>query len=239
MDAAAQPTSTNSWSSAGFYIGISALIALAVGLIVWAVVSRHYQGFTGSSGNTKTEGYQGPTQGVSDIPCGQESSEAVALSELFSNKKSTTGEGQRDLLEFKLILSKLCCIKHDLVSVSQRVQATMYIPYNTTHDRENPADTVARCFTRSIPPRDLEISFETWKTRALLLLSRLCTSYNLNNSEQEMAKNSFTALWMDVFSVAQGACTPPLKTPEYGSPRDPKPFSPETIEDLGPYKGYY
>jgi hypothetical protein len=249
---AGSPNASNAPYSTLFYVGLSALIALAVGITIWNVVIRSKQGFTGtpsisgmpampgmSGKQKKSEGFQGPTNGVSDISCGQESAEAVAIADLFATKKSTTGEGQRDLLEFKIILSKLCCIKHDLVSTAQVVQATMYIPYNTTHDRENPADTVARCFTKSIPPRDLEISFDTWKKRAMVLLSRLCTSYNITDPESARIKNSFDSLWMDVYSIAQGACTPPLKAPAYGSPRDPKPFLPETIEDLGPYKGYY
>lgn len=234
MEAAAATTPYSTF----LYVGLSALIAIVVGFTVWGVMIRTKQGFS-SSGNAKSEGFQGPTNGVSDISCGQESSEAVAISDIFSTKKSVTEEGSRDLLEFKLILSKLCCMKHDLVSTAQIVQATLFIPFNTTHDRENPADTVARCFTRSIPPRDLEISFNTWKTRALVLISRLCTSYDLNTTEAANVKDLFNTVWLDVFSIAQGACTPPLKAPEYGSPRDPKPFLPEAVEDLGCYKGYY
>ena len=71
----------------------------------------------------------------------------------------------------------------------------------------------------------------------MVLLSRLCTSYNITDPESARIKNSFDALWMDVYSIAQGACTPPLKAPAYGSPRDPKPFLPEIIEDLRALQG--
>ncbi len=188
----------------------------------------------------KKEGFQGPARGVSSIPCGQESSEVTNILEIFEKKRSSTEEGKPDLEEFKQILSKLCCMKHDLMGASQSVQNMMYLQYNNTHDRENPADTVARCFTKSIPPRDLDITFATWKDRALVLLNRLCTSYKLSSSDSEKVTNHFTSLWMDVFSIAKKSCSPP---PDDGSkvvsPRDVKGFTPETVEELGAYTGYY
>ena len=152
---------------------------------------------------------------------------------------SSTDEGQPDFKELKQILSKLCCMKHDLVGASQVVQNMLYIPYSNTHDRENPADTVARCFTKSIPPRDLYITFETWKTRALTLINRLCTSYNLSSSDSDRAIELFTTVWMDVFSIAKNRCSPPIKEYKEESPRDPKGHIPEYLEQHETYKGYY
>ena len=141
--------------------------------------------------------------------------------------------------EFKEILSKLCCMKHDLMSTSQSVQNILYIPYNNSHDRENPADTVARCFTKSIPPRDLDITFGTWKQRGLVLLNKLCTSYNLSPSETENATQNFTGVWIDVFSIAKNACSPPAEGAANESPRDVKGLTPVSVDELGPYNGYY
>lgn len=219
--------------TSSFFIAISFLIAAACGLIAYVLVSRQN---TVPSGH---EGFQGPTIGVSEIPCGQESSHAMAILQIFSNKISITEEGVPDLKEFKLILSKLCCLKHDLMSTAQVVQAMLYLPYNTTHDRENPADIAGRCFTKSIPMRDLDITFGTWKDRGLVLVSRLCTSYNLSSSESDEIQNKFTGLWIDVFSIAKNACIVTKEDPVYESPRDPKGFTPEDIQDLGSYKGYY
>ena len=210
-------------------------MAIAVGLIAYVFVAKRNTPPSGDS----YEGFQGPSHGVSDIPCGQESSYAIKLSELFALKQSTTGEGEADLKEFKQILTKLCCMKHDLMGTAQVVQSMLYIAYNNTHDRENPADTLARCFTKSIPPRDLDITFGTWKQRGLVLLKRLCTSYSLSPDEKEQATRNFNSVWMDVFSIAKNACSPPEKAPEYESPRDPKARMPEDLEDLGPYTGYY
>jgi hypothetical protein len=129
-------------------------------------------------------------------------------------------------------------MKHDLVGTAQVVQSMLYIPYNNTHDRENPADTLARCFTKSIPPRELDITFGTWKQRGQALVKRLCTSYNLSPSEKEQVNRNFNALWMDVFSIAKNACSPPENSSKE-SPRDLSGHTPEEVEELGPYNGYY
>ena len=89
---AGSPNASNAPYSTLFYVGLSALIALAVGITIWNVVIRSKQGFTGmpsisgmpampgmSGKQKKSEGFQGPTNGVSDISCGQESAEAVAI----------------------------------------------------------------------------------------------------------------------------------------------------------------
>jgi hypothetical protein len=231
MDASAVKT----LSDYSFFIFIAILIGLAAGLIANSIFSRMN---TVPSG-LRREGFQGPAIGVSDFPCGQESAEASALAELFTTKTSSTEEGEPDLKELKQILSKLCCMKHDLMSPGQVVQNMMYISYNNTHDRENPADTVARCFTKSMPPRDLDITFATWKQRGLALINKLCTSYNLSSSESDRATQLFTGVWIDVFSIAKNACSPTPNASESDSPRDPKGNMPVSVQELGPYTGYY
>jgi hypothetical protein len=223
--------------STSFFMFIALFAAMMTGIVVYMIILRNK---TVASGNW-SEGFQGPSRGVSDIQCGQESSFAIQLSELFATKKSSTEEGEADLREFKLIVSKLCCLKHDLMSTNQVVQATLYLPYNNTHDRENPADTVGRCFTKSLPPRDMEIAFETWVDRALFLLERLCTSYNLTQDEEKNAKENFLSVWSDSYDIAKEVCIAPAPPPitANGSPRDPKGFVPETVKELGPYSGYY
>ena len=227
--------------NSGAYI-INAMVAIfcaiIVGSMLYMVFSRIYTIPFRAPGKW-SEGFQGPAQGVSDISCGQDSAEAIALSEMFASRQSSTEEGAPDLKEFKLILSKLCCMKHDLMGASQVVQSTLYIPYSNTHDRENPADTVARCFTKSIPPRDLDITFGSWKQRGEELLNRLCTSYNFSKDESEKALGLFLSVWTDTFSIAKNACSPPSKTSESVSPRDLIGFTPESVQELGPYSGYY
>ena len=223
----------NPGSSTLFFV-IAFIAAIVAGLVAYKVLNTKK---TIASGNW--EGFQGPSKGVSDIPCGQESSFAVELSELFAKKVSTTEDGEADLTEFKLILSKLCCFKHDLMSTNQVVRSTLSIPFNTSHDRENIADTTGRCFTKGMPKRDLDIIFDTWKTRAHLLLDKLCTSYSLSDIESEKANNAFMSVWMDTLGVAKSVCISDTKKDADASPRDLKGFTPEEVKDLGPYNGYY
>ena len=243
--------------STTLYFIIASLIALAVGYVSYMILIKNK---TVASGNWPLDGFsdmvakevlkmidkkavkeafQGPSKGVSDIQCGQESSYAVSLSALFASKESTTGEGEADLDEFKQILSKLCCFKHDLMSTNQVVQSTLNLKFNTSHDRENPADTTGRCFTKSLPSRDLDIIFTTWRERGLALLDRLCTSYKLNDEEEKAAKNDFLSLWSDTHDVARTVCSPENKDIKNASPRDVRGVMPEKVQTLGAYTGYY
>lgn len=216
-----------------------AVIAIVVGVFVWFVVAA-VMARKNTVPSGANEGFQGPAVGVSTLPCGQESADAVAIMALFSNKESSTEEGVPDLKELATILSKMCCMKHDLMSPTQVVSSMMYLPYSNTHDRENPADTVARCFTKSMPPRDLDITFGTWRERGHLLINRLATSYNLTKGESERVKNSFNGVYIDVFSIAKGACVASSDgSGSKGSPRDPKGFMKEEVKELGAYDGYY
>lgn len=221
-------------ASTGLYIVIAIFFAVLVGFILNAVISRLK---TVPSGMNK-EGFQGPSRGLSDISCGQESSDATALSDLFSGKQSSTSDGESDLKEFKLILSKLCCMKHDLVSPSQVIDATLNLQYTTSHDRQSVADTVARCFTKSVPMRDLDISFATWKDRGLALLRKLCTSYNLTDQESQRAKGFFLGCWNETFSMAKEVCTS-KQAAESANPRDLHGYVSDKIKELGEYTGYY
>jgi len=227
---------TSSMISYGLFTGGVFLFAVFVGFILQLVMNRQN---TTPSGSMFKDGFQGAPLGVSTLPCGQESAEATAIVNLFEMKKSTTEEGDPDLTELIQILSKLCCMKHDLMSINKSVSSMLHIPYVNTHDRENPADTVGRCFTKSVPERDLNITFETWNTRAQHLIDRLCTSYNLSSQESDRVKNSFNALHMDVFIIAKGECLESKEMIKLGSPRDPKPFLTEDVKELGPYTGYY
>lgn len=232
-----EATGVTTVKSSAFFIVIAAIIAIAVGFICYTLFSKRNTVPSGSP--VYKEGFQGPALGVSSIPCGQESSHVTDVLGIFAGKKSDTGDGKADLKELKQIMSKMCCMKHDLMGANQKVDSTLYLSYNNTHDRENPADSVGRCFTKSMPPRDLDIIFATWKNRGLLLLNKLCTSYSLSPSDSEKAKRHFTMLWTDVFDIAKGACSPTERPSEYGSPRDPRGFLPAEVEELGEYKGYY
>ncbi len=153
----------------------------------------------------------------------------------------SVSEGPRDYSELRLILSKLACLKKDLMSPSGIVQATLYQPYATTHDREPVAETTARCFAKTIPARDLDISFETWRDRGNELLRRLCTAAKLSEAQASAQEQRFARLWADVYDVAKGACMKgePSIAGKPAGPRDPAPYVPADVSAVGPYEGYY
>jgi len=221
--------------SSTLFLFIALIVAAAVGYAAYKVINTNK---TIASG--KWEGFQGPSRGVSDIPCGQESSFAIELSDLFATKESTTEEGVADLTEFKIILSKLCCFKHDLMSTNRVVRATLSLPFNTSHDRENIGDTTGRCFSKGLPARDLDIVFDAWRTRGSVLLDKLCTSYSLSESEERQANNAFASVWMDTNRVARSVCLEGSNLDKKNeSPRDLNGYMPKAIKDLGAYLGYY
>ena len=126
------------------------------------------------------------------------------------------------------------------MSPSGIVEATRYQPYSTAHDIEAVAETTARCLAKTIPPRDLDIIIDKWNTRGQLLVKRLCTSYNLSNSELKKADTLFKACIVDVSDVAQSMC---LKgTVEIAGTKGPRtvaPYEPPELLELRAYKGYY
>lgn len=214
---------------------LAIIMAAVVSLISFTMIERNK---TVPSGNWMIEGYQGPPKGVSQIQCGQESSFVTAILDIFATKTSTTGDGNDDLKEFKLILSKLCCFKHDLMSTNKVVKSTMTLPFSTYHDRENLGDTTSRCFSKTIPPRDLEISFTTWRERAFLLLHKLCTSFSLTEQEETIVKKHFMSTWFDTYTIARDVCLAAEPTTNT-SPRDLKGLMAESLRNQGEYKGYY
>jgi hypothetical protein len=74
--------------------------------------------------------------------------------------------GTADYSELQLILSKLGCLKQDIMGPSGIVEATRYQAYETAHDREPIAEVAATCLNRTISKRDLEIIFVTFKDKA-------------------------------------------------------------------------
>jgi len=147
-------------------------------------------------------------------------------------------QGSADYEEFQLILSKLGCLKKDLMSPSGIVEATRYQPYATSHDREPVAEVAATCLNRTIPRRDLDIVFKTWLDRGKVLLKRLCTLTNLKESEVQRCEALFASANADVYSVAVGRCiiTPAEQAAEaHEAQPNEDPYGAEQRE----YKGYF
>jgi len=187
-----------------------------------------------------TEGFGGVAVGSGIPDCLRTSSEGAQIAGFFAGRSSSVEEGADDLRELLLLLGKLSCFKKDLMGVGGVIEATRYQPYSTAHDIESVAETTARCFAKTIPPRDLEIIFDKWSSRGAMLIRRLCTAYETKPQEFEMLKSMFENMIKDVKDVAGKSCfvgTPIINGKEQG--RDVKGYQPDDLVDLGPYKGRY
>jgi hypothetical protein len=149
--------------------------------------------------------------------------------------------GTPDYEEFQVMLSKIGCLKKDLMSPSGIVQATLYQPYANSHDREAVAEVAAMCLAKTIPERDLDIVFGTWRDRGNVLIRRLCTIASLTEADAKKAEELFANAWRDVYDVAKGRCLAAPSEVMYatGSPHDAQPNTTADVEDLAEYKGYF
>jgi len=229
----------------GAYTGIAFVVALvAVGLGWYFLYGRAatmptIQPFEDKE--EKKEGFYGGVAVGAGVPdCLRTSVEGARLHALFASKPSAYEEGPADFKELTLLLSQLSCFKKDLMGVAKQVEATRYQPFATQLDMEPIAETTARCFAKTIPPRDLELAFEKWSKRGIFLITRLCTAANLTESEVREAETLFHKFIADVKDVAQDACltgTPTIQAQPQLSPRDARSYDPGSSGRE--YFGYY
>lgn len=185
----------------------------------------------------RMEGFAGPSRGAGVPDCTRSSKEAAELIGLFRSKASTVEEGADDLRELALIAGKLACFKRDLLTPGHLVEATRKQPFSNSHDMEPIAETTARCFAKTIPKRDLDLSFDKWKTRGSFLVRRLCTAYNV---PQEQPQALLDALLADVYQIALGVCQKGGATiAGMPTPRLLEGVEPAGLSFHMEYKGYY
>jgi len=186
------------------------------------------------------EGFGAPVVGAGLPDCLRDSSEGAEIIGIFQDRVGSVEEGPADLRELTVLLSKLACMKRDLSAVASVVNATLYQPFVTAHDVEPVAETVGRCFSKTIPRRDLELSFDKWKTRGRFLIQRLCGASSMSRAEVGKVGQLFDAVLVDTYDIAQQKClqeTPVMEGPSASRATDG--YSPPEIKDLGEYKGYY
>lgn len=210
-------------------------------VISLAAVFVSYYLWSGSNTQPRPyyEGFAGPVNGVSEITCGSKSIEATRIYSIISEKASTTETGADDLLELKQLLGKLACVKQDLLSPGSIVNATKNSQYITSQDIEPASETVARCFAKTIPKRDLEISLDKWTKRGDMLVRRLCTSYNLDEQEKDV-RALFSTLVTDITDVLTTTCLKGQVTiAGEDGPRMVQGREATGTAHAGEYKGYY
>ena len=233
----------------GAYTGVALLVILVgVGIGYFVLYGRAntmpslspFEDMQAKAAKKKDGFYGGVAKGAGVPDCLRTSSEGAQLHALFASKISQFEEGPADFKELTLLLSQLSCFKKDLMGVAQQVEATRYQPFDTQLDMEPIAETTARCFAKTIPSRDLELSFDKWSKRGIFLITRLCTSANLTDAEHTQAEGLFHALIADIKDVATDRCltgTPTIMAQPQLSPRDARAFDPGSSGRE--YFGYY
>jgi hypothetical protein len=233
MDYGASETSGFPW----VWFIVSAVLALGIAVALYFVVPR------GSTRPVVSGFYGGPVRGTTTLPCGRSSSEAEQLMAFFEGRSMQgTEESNENLRDLRDLLSKMCCLKSDLMAPQQLIANVKELGFATHMDIQPVADLTARCFSKTIPIRDLDIQFAKWKEFGLDMISRLCTAAEITEQEKQNAENLFMASWKDVYEVSKTSCIgtiAPMEGAFKASPRDPKPSVDEGDQDLRPYDGYY
>lgn len=229
-------TNVNGGGSALGEVGKYVLGGLVLGAIVFTIVY-----FVLGRADTRPvrEGFQGPVFGTTNLPCGRASSEAQATLAFFEAKG--LGVNNADFKDLRDLLSRFTCLKQDLMAPQQMITSVKELGFETHMDIQPLADLTARCFSKTIPERDLSIQFIKWRDYGVDLIRRLCTAGNLGEAEVLYVEKLFLAAWTDVYDVANTVCITSIKDGGAfkGSPRDPAPSADEGDADLRPYDGYY
>lgn len=209
------------------------LIAALVFTVVYLFVGR-------ADTRPITQGfYGGPINGTSQLPCGRMSAEAEQVMAIFTSKQLTVKQNE-DLHDLRNLLSKLCCLKQDLMAPQHLIAATKELGFETHMDIQPLADLTARCFSKTIPDRDLQIQFIKWRDYGVDLIRRLCTAASLSEQEVLHVEKLFFAAWKDVYEVSQSTCLSSVGEGAFKqSPHEAGAHIPENIKDLGPYDGLY
>jgi hypothetical protein len=193
------------------------------------------------------EGFAGVTRGSGEPDSPRILPEASELLNILTSRginsvPSGVSEASPDYQEFQLILSKLAALKQDLLSTASVVNATRYQAFETAHDRINVAEVCGMCFTHSIPSRDLDIVFITWRDRGRVLLRKLCTEANLKEEQVVSLEKKFAAIWSDVYDIARSRCLATDFSLQNGgstSGGDVGAYEPTQLKDLRSYEYKY
>ena len=120
-------------------------------------------------------------------------------------------------------------LKKDLLSPSGVVDATRYQAFDTAHDRVAVAELCGMCMTHTIAPRDLDISFSTWRDRGNLLIRQLSTVASLTDAQTDQALKLFSVCLKTVAEQSHGS----------GKGSDVGSYEPPMLKDLRNYTNTY
>jgi hypothetical protein len=215
-----------------YFLG-AVVLALIVALVANIIINRS---------NTRPlvqPFYGGAVTGSSNLSCGRMSSEAENLYSMFLTKSVKDFEGgSDDLRELKMLLSKLCCFKQDLMAPQQTITAVKELGFVTQQDIQPIGDLTGRCFSKTIPERDLSLQIIKWRDSGKVLIHRLCTQSNLSEGQVKNAENLLASVISDIEDVSRTQCLGSLPKTE-GGRFDPEAVTTKNVSELQKYDGLY
>ncbi len=192
----------------------------------------------GANEGTREGFFGGAANGAGEPSCLRTLADAAAVYQTLETRVGGHDGSAQDLAELRLLLSKWACLKKDLMSPSGIVDATRQLPYSTMHDRIPVPDLAGQCNAKSVPLRDLDITFDTWKSRGKFLLRRLAANANMTNSEAAALEAQMMNAFGDVYDIAKSQCISTVPAGKM-NPRDALPRTPDELTDIGTYSGYF
>lgn len=187
--------------------------------------------------------YGGVTRGSGHPDCLRTLPETSQILDIFQRHKANSvfEDASRDYAELQLLLSKMSCLKKDLLAPGAQVDATRYLAFETAHDRIAVAELCGLCLSQNISSRDLDIGFSTWRTRGKELISRLCTSYHLSQKDVDAVETLFKKAFDDVYNIATSRCLKTDYTKQNGGQTagDVGAFDPPKANELRSYDFNY
>jgi hypothetical protein len=221
---------------------ISKMIVLAV--IIYGII--YFMNTTPSYSRVNEGFFGGVAVGSGHPDCLRTLPEGSQLLDVFQSHKvhsvsAGVSDASADYNELELLLSKMACLKKDLLAPGSQVDATRYQAFETTHDRVSVAELCGLCLSQNISARDLDISFATWRDRGKELLRRLCTSGNLSEQEVDMTEKLFKNVCDDVYNIATSRCVKTDFSKQHGGHTlgDVGGFEPPHMQELRPYDYLY
>lgn len=185
------------------------LIATVIVIVVitWTIV--RFMNTTPKYPRVSEAFYGGVARGSGHPDCLRTLPEGSEILDRLQRAKQASpalSDANADYAELQLLLSKMACLKKDLMSPSGIPEATRYQAFETAHDRIAVAELTGMCLSKNIPSRDLDIVFGTWKDRGQMLLRKLCTEAELSEPQATDLEKLFSAAWKDVYQVASSQC---------------------------------
>ena len=220
------------------------LKTIVIAILVFVLV--RFMFFTPKYKRVDEPFFGGVARGSGHPDCLRTLPEASELMDLFISSgvnkiPSGISDANADYKELELILSKLGCLKKDLMSPSGIPEATRYQAFETAHDRVPVAEVTGMCLSQNIPSRDLDIIFGTWRDRGQVLLRKLCTEAQLTEQQVTKTEVLFKKAWSDVYEIAKSRCLKTDFSLQNGGSTggDTAPYEPEHLKDLRSYDFKY